>query len=59
MTDTYTCEMCGGAFTDGWSDTEANAEALAIWGVANASERDDMAVICDDCWHIIGPPSDD
>lgn len=47
---TYTCERCGGVFRKR-SDAEANAEALALWGVPNASERSDvMAQICDKCF---------
>lgn len=55
----FTCEMCGGTFPKGRSDADAEAEALAVWGIAGASSRSDMAIICDDCWHIIGPPVDD
>jgi DNA-directed RNA polymerase subunit RPC12/RpoP len=49
VSKTYTCAHCGGTFESGWSDEDANAEALENWGVTDASRRDDMAEICDDC----------
>lgn len=50
MAETYTCDQCHGTFDEGWSDEEANAEALENFGVANASRNTDMARICDDCY---------
>ena len=46
----YRCAVCGGTFTTERPDAEAEAEAEAIWGVANASTNPDMAVVCDDCF---------
>lgn len=47
------CEECGGVFEKQISDDEANAEALRIWGVPNASRQSHMAVVCDDCFNEI------
>lgn len=47
---TYQCAHCGGTFESGWTDDEANAEAERLYGVKDASQRDDMAQICDDCF---------
>ncbi len=46
----YQCEKCGGVFKKVWSDDLANKEAEELWGVKNASENEDMARICDDCF---------
>lgn len=51
--DEYKCDMCGGIFKKGWSEEEANQEAEDIWGVKNANEDKDMAIVCDDCWNKI------
>lgn len=50
--NTYTCEACGGIFPKGWSDEEANAEALETFGI----EADDpeAALVCDDCYMAMG-----
>ena len=48
--DTYICECCGGVFEKERTDEEANAEAEDVFGVKNASEQEDMAIICDDCY---------
>ena len=50
MTDIYTCAHCGGTFEKAWSDEEAAAESLSIWG-----KLDDPTTICDDCWQIVRP----
>lgn len=44
----FTCENCGGRFLRGWTDEEANAEAVANFGALPAPE--DQALICDDCY---------
>ena len=54
MSTTFTCDLCG-KVGDCRPEAEANAEALAVWGVENASERDDMAVVCGTCWAMIHP----
>lgn len=52
MSDTYTCEQCGGTFEKGWSDEESAAEAQSIWGDLST---EDVALICEDCWQQIRP----
>ena len=54
VSDTFTCDECGGTFPKDWSDDEANAEAESMWGVAGASENEGMACVCDDCWQKMG-----
>lgn len=48
-TKEYRCQHCEGVFEETWTDEEADAEALKLWGVSNASSRDDMVRICDEC----------
>jgi uncharacterized protein YlaI len=44
----YMCEHCGGIFTSGWTDAEAESERDRLW--ADAVQRGEaFAVICDDC----------
>lgn len=50
MTDTYTCEQCGGTFEKGWTDEEAQAEAERLWGEGGP---DDPATVCDDCFNAM------
>ena len=55
---TFTCEACGGTFTEAWSEAEANADAEARFGVQNASTKigqadDEMAVVCEDCFRLM------
>lgn len=52
----FKCAWCGESFESDWSDAEANAEAEAVWGVEQASAREDMAVVCDPCWTRLVPP---
>jgi Fe2+ or Zn2+ uptake regulation protein len=47
---TYMCTYCGGTFESDWSDEEADQEALAKFGVKNASTDPDMVLICDVCY---------
>jgi hypothetical protein len=51
----YTCAACLGTFweRDEWTDADANAEAEAAFGVAQASERADMERVCDDCYREV------
>lgn len=52
----FTCARCGGEFVkerDGWSEEQAEAEALAVFGVERASEDPEMAPVCDDCWQWV------
>jgi hypothetical protein len=48
--NTFTCAACGGTFEKGWSDEEAAAEALEVWGPL---DPDDEATVCDDCYKAI------
>ena len=48
--DTFICAGCGKTFQKVKTDKEADTEAKKLFGVDNASEREDMAVICDDCF---------
>ena len=48
MSKTYTCDACGGVFDSKWSDEEAQAEAVELFGQDPADG--DMAEVCDDCF---------
>ena len=45
----YTCSMCRQTFDKGWSDDEANAEAVILFG--RDGHASDMEIVCDDCWN--------
>jgi hypothetical protein len=48
---TFTCAVCGQVFPQSPETVaEAEAEAAALWGVAEASQHQDMAVLCDACF---------
>lgn len=49
--NTYICSSCKGEFEKTSSDEDVNAEAEAIFGIADASSNADMAIICDDCFN--------
>lgn len=53
MNDKYICELCKKEFEKAITDEEANKEAEELFGVKDASNRDDMAIICDDCFKKI------
>ena len=53
--NTFICAICHETFEKGVTDEEANAEALDIWGVPNASQTPGMALICDDCFNRRSP----
>jgi Zn finger protein HypA/HybF involved in hydrogenase expression len=42
----FQCAKCGGIFEKDWSDEEAKAEMVNLWGDLPEEEQ---AVICDDC----------
>lgn len=44
--DLFTCADCRGTFSKVWSDEEAEAEALVLWGAVPANP----VVVCDDCF---------
>lgn len=48
--NTYTCSACHGVFESGWTDEEAQAEALSIFG----AQCGPMSMVCDECWHKMG-----
>lgn len=50
MSNTYTCEACGGTFDKGWSDEEAEAELKTTFGV----DKQDCGLVCDDCYKAMG-----
>ena len=50
---TFTCEMCGGTFAEGWTDEEALAEAKKHFGKSVIKEE--MATVCDDCYRRVNP----
>jgi hypothetical protein len=45
--ETYECGICHGAFTKGFSDEEAEAEARTVFSPA---ELADTEIVCADCW---------
>lgn len=47
----YKCASCQNVYTKGWTDEEANKEGKELWGVENATESEEMEVICDDCFN--------
>ena len=47
----YTCDACHETFEKGQTDEEANIEAKNLHRVENASENQDMAIVCDDCFN--------
>jgi hypothetical protein len=46
--DEFSCEMCGGTFPKAWSDEEAEAEYVRLFG--GDPKKDDVAVICEVCF---------
>jgi hypothetical protein len=50
---TFICANCGQEFEPTWDDTDAEAEAQRLWGVAAAASHPDMAVICEDCFQHV------
>lgn len=52
--ESFTCSACGGVFACAATEAEADAEALAVWGVADASTKpEQMAIVCRDCFVAI------
>lgn len=51
----YKCAHCSGVFVKGRSDEDANAESEKYFGVKSASDRDDFAIVCDDCFNKMHP----
>lgn len=44
----FTCAHCGGVFTIGWSEEEAEAEAREFFGYEVPEEQREE--LCDDCY---------
>ncbi len=47
MPDTYTCAVCAGTFSYGWSEEEALAELKENFGDI---PKEDCDIVCDDCY---------
>lgn len=47
----YTCAECGGEFESDWTEEEAQAERLALFGDV---PEEDMEQVCDDCFRDLG-----
>ncbi len=45
----YTCSACKKTYEKGWSDDEADDEALKLHG--KTSKSADMAIVCDNCFN--------
>jgi hypothetical protein len=50
--DPFTCDCCGHAFTKGWSDEEAMAEAESLYP-AEDLEAEEPGIVCDPCFQVI------
>jgi hypothetical protein len=51
MAEMKTCRQCGRPVeVTPEGDEQANAEALANFGVADASRNEQMALVCDECY---------
>lgn len=46
----YKCALCKEVFNKGWSDEEAQAEALEVFGEI---PQDQQEVVCDDCYKMM------
>jgi DNA-directed RNA polymerase subunit RPC12/RpoP len=48
----FVCARCGGRFVKAISDDEADREAETLWGYRRASQkpREEMPVVCEDCF---------
>ena len=48
--ESYTCENCGGTFTKGWSDEQAQAESESLYP---AQDLEETGIVCDNCFRKI------
>ena len=48
MTREFTCDGCGEVFESAWSQEEAEAEALKLFG--ELPQEDNRGSLCDDCY---------
>ena len=46
----YKCAVCKEVYNKAWPDIAADYEAQELWGVVGASKKEDMAIVCDDCF---------
>ncbi len=51
MSEEYTCAICGGIFTKGWSDKEAEEKLEADF---SDFEKVDCDLVCYDCYKKMG-----
>ena len=49
MSETFTCDHCGGTFEKLWSDEEAAAEAEEFFPGIDVSDPRDAGIVCDEC----------
>jgi hypothetical protein len=55
MSDTFTCDNCGGTFGKMRPDEEAEAEAQELFPGIDVTDPEESGVVCDDCFdHIMG-----
>jgi len=47
-THTFTCEGCGGTFESEWSEDEARAEQVEVFGFT--LPKQECCLLCDDCY---------
>ena len=47
------CAHCSKEFETAWSDEEANAEALPLFGIENALANPNTVELCDDCFKMM------
>jgi hypothetical protein len=48
----YQCEQCGGIYR-AQQDDSADKEAKERFGVDNAMDNPDMAIVCDECYQAL------
>ena len=53
MTDTYTCEACGGTFPKGQTDVETEAQYANLFQELTPEQRADRALVCTPCYDEI------
>lgn len=46
----YRCAQCKKVYKHGWSEEEANQEAVDNYGVSPQDHPENFAVVCDDCY---------
>lgn len=46
----FQCAMCREVFEKGWTDEEAEAELVALWGNI---PKEECGTVCDDCFRTL------